>query len=754
MGTWSGYSERGTGSQERGPATFALAQPGVNPAEQAGTNAVAVNGGVRGQNPGNTASTIAIDPNSDRTIQTLVRMGESIMAPKLQELKQRKFMEGMVAAAGGQALAEVVNEQPWYSKIFGDGPVVEGAKAWTVQSKVDAWATKQELSMPELAQMPASEIPAYLTEQSKQFLTGDPELDVQVQANMLRVAPQLIKAHARANLEHNQRAADVAWNNSLTAKADRFEAAARNLNTPDAELDGMRTELLANISPVTGQNLVRWEKNVKAHIQGQIQAGNFKTANLYSEAIVPQMQPAEQLAFAQQLKSWGNYHKATTGGEYLMQAESWEAQLHAGKLSVDDYVSRIGFLNDSFSKATGNPAPIRTGAEVAAIAGRGEQRAYNVHAARMAEDERVLAKARTAQEVEAAKLNVVSAASEALVAGNVMFTAYKQADKEAAFAQLLNTAKPEDKPGLIIKATALGYVDSNMKDSLQQPLRMSGRETPDDSFMGAYAQWQQLNYMTGPNGQPVARPGAAEASDKMYGEYNQRLAVFHSWMDNGKATGRAAEIAYKTAFVQPVMPVRLGHEQQKQAAKSIVTLIQDRDSFFTSMNPFKAKVDEHAERTIANAVLPFYSTLHSMLPEAEQPKHALAQARNTNLELGYGDDSILAWTKPNSAEPINVILGRRLGIPESQHGPSIERAFRAKLDALEDKPGGATWFRNADENGQASFTGFWVKSDGSRGTVQVTGDEIAAQYKAKVAKPKAKPNAPVDDWALRNGTNY
>jgi len=134
MSGWNGYSEQGTGSEERGPASFALNIPGVvqSSAGPAG-QAVAVQGGVRGQTAGVTATVrTEIPAYEDATSALLMKMGEKFVAKQINKRRDEQFLKGVQQAASGKALVDIVNEQPWYTKIFGDVPMVEGARSYEV----------------------------------------------------------------------------------------------------------------------------------------------------------------------------------------------------------------------------------------------------------------------------------------------------------------------------------------------------------------------------------------------------------------------------------------------------------------------------------------------------------------------------------------------------------------------------------------------------------------------------------------------
>ena len=96
---WSGYSEQGAGSQERGPGRFALQVPGA-PQRRAMPTPDAVQGGVRGGQITGGISVGRDDLNisspgaspelrPDPTFNALIKMGGQFFADKVKDLEEQ-----------------------------------------------------------------------------------------------------------------------------------------------------------------------------------------------------------------------------------------------------------------------------------------------------------------------------------------------------------------------------------------------------------------------------------------------------------------------------------------------------------------------------------------------------------------------------------------------------------------------------------------------------------------------------------------
>lgn len=213
----TGYSERGTGGQERGPGTFSFAPPGT-PQAQANEQAV----GTRAGNVNPQASQQALtyqSPPPDKTFEAVIGFADKAFGEKLNEIKQEQFLRGMQQAASGEALTDIVNEQPWFTRIFGPSGAVDGARAYTVAAQVADWGNQQELDMMELRKVSPDQIPAYLNKAVNDRKTGDLTTDVMMGMQIMKEAPGLMKRHARENYKFQQEEAVKARYTAMSAAA-------------------------------------------------------------------------------------------------------------------------------------------------------------------------------------------------------------------------------------------------------------------------------------------------------------------------------------------------------------------------------------------------------------------------------------------------------------------------------------------------------------------------------------------------------
>lgn len=296
--TWSGYSEKGQGSQERGPGTFALQMPGgiVKAAPRPEANIGEVRMGVRGGEVRDTSRSYAdyrapnlqqIKPiqalpdviaKNDPTADFLGKVAGAQFGQMVKKAQEEAFVRGAAKAASGEAMVEIANSQPWYQSIFGDTAVVEGARAYTIKAGVARWTAEHINQMDKLAERSPDEVPAYLTQSMQQYMTGDAATDQQLQAELLAQVPTLVKEHTKQHYALWQKRADSAASEAITNSLALFEQYSNG--TIDVDPQGA-ANIMAGIEQSfalqPGMDPEAHYNRVSKAIMGAAATGQFKT---------------------------------------------------------------------------------------------------------------------------------------------------------------------------------------------------------------------------------------------------------------------------------------------------------------------------------------------------------------------------------------------------------------------------------------------------------------------------------------------
>ena len=222
---------------------------------------------------------IQFDPGTNRTaaVGALLKIGAEKMAPIAKKMQEDAFLVGMQRAASGEALTSIINEQPAFTKIFGNVPLIEGARAYTAQAKAAEWASATEGKMAELRTMAPESMAQYIGDSFEQFSTGDAETDNLIRRTITEQAPAVIKHQTKEHYKYQQERAKEARIKSFTSSGQRVHEALRTDNgmyTPE-EREDLELDFVAGFQLFPGMDIDSWREDINTTVASMAQAGSF-----------------------------------------------------------------------------------------------------------------------------------------------------------------------------------------------------------------------------------------------------------------------------------------------------------------------------------------------------------------------------------------------------------------------------------------------------------------------------------------------
>ena len=361
---WNGYSEGGQGSEERGPSTFTFAPPGV-PQQQGSQPIMAKMGYSTAQSVGGIAEYQTAD---EKTSKALFGFAETLLGPVAKDLAERKFLEGVQRAASGEALTSIVNEQPWYSKIFGQASAVEGARQYSLDAQAAKFDAEVQRRMPELRTTSPDELPGIIMEVGKQFETGDPVVDGQLGLRLVKVLPNLIQQHTREFYKAQQE----------QAYSKRFEAAQQNATSlqitsqnPLATEDDIllrQGQFLQGYMRSSGEDPESHKQFIYTSLESLAEAGQFHALAVALKAgVTKELPPERRLQLESRIASYRKQHAAAAREDYADQIDQLKFSAAYGvdgkPMSGQQVNDAVAAINEDYARRTGNTEPVVTAAQ-------------------------------------------------------------------------------------------------------------------------------------------------------------------------------------------------------------------------------------------------------------------------------------------------------------------------------------------------------------------------------------------------------
>ena len=363
---WDGYSEKGQGSEERGPSTFTFAPP-ATPQAQGSTAVMAKAGYQTVQAVGDLTQ---YNEGGDKTAAAIFGFAETMLAPVAAEVVERKFLEGVQRAASGEALTEIVNTQPWYSKIFGPSSAVEGARQYSLDVQAAKFDAAVQQAMPMLRNTSPDALPGIIQKMGKEFETGDPTTDAQLGLRLTKVLPNLIQAHTREYYKAQQ---EHAYN-------QRFDAAQQNAtslqivsqDTMASEDDKLlrQASFLQGFVLPTGVDPESHKQFIQTSLASLAESGQFHAVNVALRSGVAQaLSPEKRLQLERSINQFKKQHAMEARDNYAKDfAQIYDRARNDPEYSAEKVMEDYDALNAKYASMSGNDQPLVAGATRTATA--------------------------------------------------------------------------------------------------------------------------------------------------------------------------------------------------------------------------------------------------------------------------------------------------------------------------------------------------------------------------------------------------
>lgn len=357
---WSGYSEKGQGSEERGPGTFTFAPPATPQAQ--GSNAVMAKAGY--QTAQSVGGLTTYNDQGDKTAAALFGFAETMLKPVAQEMAARKFLEGVQRAASGEALTEIVNTQPWYSKIFGPSSAVEGARQYSLDAQAAKFDAAVQQAMPTLRNTSPDELPGIIQKMGKEFQTGDPMTDAQLGLRLTKVLPNLIQQHTRefykAQQEHASR---QQFDAMLQAAASLQVSVGGKTLANEDDIQLRQAQLLQTLVTPAGVDNDSQQLRIATLATTLAEQGQFHAlATITAAGGLAGLSPEKRLAVEKQVNLFKRQHATQAREDYADQIDKLRFEAAYGRdgsaLSGKDIEESVAGINAAYSKLTGNDSPV------------------------------------------------------------------------------------------------------------------------------------------------------------------------------------------------------------------------------------------------------------------------------------------------------------------------------------------------------------------------------------------------------------
>lgn len=595
------------------PGSYALEAGGVvqqsNVSTRLGQRGLSGAGGVHAADP---LRRVEIDTT---TSDLLMKLGAKILEPQIQKVQTQKFLEGAQRVAQGEALKDIVDEQPWFTTIFGTSSSVQGARAVAQMKGVDDYLTDVANDMPNLQKLNSKEFGTKITDRMKDFLTGDSVADAAIQMKMVEATGGLFKAHTKANYKYTQDTMQsniVGYMQSGGAKLKAMTAQLVDGTMSQKDYDEAKATYVGNLLPLEGQSAESYWGGIEAATIDALASGNHHAANAIFDSGIFGSAPTDmrkKMLDARQ-KYEGQTQETAGFAEYGPRIGQLKGMAAAGQLTGNQILAEVDKINADYSARYGIDRPLFKRKEMESIISGNISSIYN----RAEADQRDLARENRADRRDAAKEQVKAQTelrkSSQLVeliqmgAGNMAGLAGYTSDEinSAVYkgAQVI-AAKGGNVGEFLVNQYNNGgeHVNSLYKNQLQAGMRAAVKEGHSGkSFEQSYGLYKQIS----------SQPGGKGAALAYLGDDGIKMMKYDQFISGGKIQ---PEIAYQLSFGEVLDTSRKSSNKDIQA--QIVKTVQSAEPGTWGKMFGGMELTEQSKRTLISAVSQNYDKLASNL---------------------------------------------------------------------------------------------------------------------------------------------
>lgn len=480
-----------------------------------------------------------------RTMDLLMKVGEAVIRPHVERAQQAAYLEGATRIAQGESLKEIVDEQPWYSQIFGPAASSQGARQAASIKQVDSFTNRLFERMSDLRQLTPDDASKEVHAELVKHLTGDPQTDMVIQQKMLESSGQFFRAHAKEHVAYVQ----GEMQSQVTGMVIEATKALQHMGRQRAA--GMISEedwQLAQVNaagammPLEGQTAESFWAGITVAAEDAMVQGNFHVIGLMEESgLIAQMPPEMRKTLLDNVRKYENITRERDGyWEFGPRMAQLAAMADTGQISPAQIGEAINAMNVEFSAATGINTPLFSRGEMEGMLTRNYKELYRLREA---------ARKESSEAAKEARDQAMIAQYAGAARGNIPKTLGYDGDQVdmaiATVAQNMMNERDDNKWAEYLADNYTqgdGHVNPHIQRRITDAMRKAkGSElhpgTPMDT---AYGLWLSMNQVENGIG----------ARNAYFGEDDVRMINYHEQLQ----MGADANVAYQIAFGRQKRP--------------------------------------------------------------------------------------------------------------------------------------------------------------------------------------------------------
>lgn len=669
-----------TGFETRQPGRNSFASPGTNPVQVSpsarGTSAGAQI--VGGQATGGVVSGEAAAPAMGASLGSFFGR---IMEPHVIARQKEEFDRGVVEQMSRQAGDEIHASNGGFSKIFGQTGYVQGAVAYTIQSKANQFAKDTDAESDTLAQMEPAELSKYVSAGIQKLSTGNDYEDAGIRGAVLEAIGPVVQTIAKKRYVQSQKNAVGQWSGNAGIQADLIQktgVALADLTAPTGEdtaaLAQAGNNFRAALIKPHGMDDETYIKSLPGFVKAAAQNGNgYAVTALVHSGVMSVLDDKDQVALEDSIQKYGRQAIAKLALDdpevskriHMLQIHQF---VEAGR-SPSQIEDEARQLNDYVKRRTGFDIDMLDAKEVSSY-GKGVIDAIHAEDQKAKARNEALADRKQQREWDredkAAEIAATTTAVNASYAqGGVRQALAAGVGNESMFNIVANNDFVQGRYDRLNTAyRASNWVSSLVQNVAQAKVSSALGAQYSPSVEAAHKEWLAVR---------AVNPALASA---IYGKYDVQLTNF----DKMVGSGLDHHTAYTSAFLNPAhyRSAQMPPERRKEAG-ALVSAVVNSEQPWTVLGyaPFqRTGLNASSKKLVGDALWDDFAVRsgNSSLPgnviQGQVLEHAIRSGR---LER-YG---AFAWRNETGTVPMGQLLGLQQDESDKVVTEAIDKGLKA-----------------------------------------------------------------------------
>jgi hypothetical protein len=664
-----------------------------------------------------------------------------LVRPKLEAQARRKMYEGFAAAREGVALEEIINDQPWYSRIFGQTSFEQGATTYhALKSASDMEQAFME-ELPELRKLDSAQIGQRLNDITEKGLTGDMYANAALQKAIMDRAGPMLELHAKSRFEWQQQelalGENSAWQSASSAYQRSLVDSARqgkqNPNQPLSAEDMQERKrlFLETFQAAPGRDPAGYMKNLMTTVEQLADKGEwYSVSAIYESGVLGQLPPEMRDRLDSRIDTARTKFKRNLGSGPLMRpVAQLFTQAKAGAISAEDAVNGMQEINMQYAALTGDDTGMFDQDDAIRLAESAGGAYYSMWERMMNKRDAAKEKAVTAAEKEAAEARGDAQLAAAVTTNSVGTVVHMKGvaaeDADRAFNSVV-TQNPNMLADVTVGNYAVStsgkepYVSPRLKTRLQNQVALSAGEEYTEGFETAYQAWKSIRYHEIDNGTSVDRTSGLSTAIEYYGEFQNPMQQY----DDQVRTGVPREVAYRRTFGNEAS---FGQGDLRGVDSQATREARDKlSSVVANLNPSwwqlgSESMGASANNVVTNAASRYFEQIKKNDPaisDSDAASQSIQMAQANGLEIS----GRYAWQNVRGQKPLYAEAGMQKDVFEDYFEQVLTNRFRTQgISVAKDTSISILRIGNDAKGPRMMATAY---RDGVRKTIWITGDDI------------------------------